>query len=103
MGNFRQISRQEWSAADTVESINAGSLQRIADATEAMAKGHVELARERDNYKRWYDSGTAFRNVDGSTMTADAFFAAAANRSVKVRGSWNGAAFNATEVELQGS
>ena len=48
-------------------------------------------------------AGTAFRNVDGSTMTADAFFAAAANRSVKVRGSWNGAAFNATEVELQGS
>lgn len=62
MGNFRQISRQEWSAADTVESINAGSLQRIADATEAMAKGHVELARERDNYKRWYEQEQERRN-----------------------------------------
>lgn len=56
MGNFRQISRQEWSAADTVESINAGSLQRIADATEAMAKGHVELANERDRLKGWAEN-----------------------------------------------
>lgn len=47
--------------------------------------------------------GTAYRNTDGSAMTADAFFAAAANRSVKVRGTWTGASFTATEAELQSS
>lgn len=45
--------------------------------------------------------GTAYRNTDGSSMTADAFFAAAASRIVKVRGSWNGTTFTATEAELQ--
>ena len=34
-------------------------------------------------------------------MTADAFFAAAPNRVVKVRGTWSGASFGASEAELE--
>ena len=35
----------------TIEAINAGSLQRIADATEKMAVRHTDLMRERDSFK----------------------------------------------------
>ncbi len=45
--------------------------------------------------------GTQYRNVDDTAMTADAFFAAASNRIVKVRGTWNGASFSAAEAELE--
>ncbi len=45
--------------------------------------------------------GTQFRNVDDTAMTADAFFAAAPNRVVKVRGTWSGASFGASEAELE--
>jgi thiamine kinase-like enzyme len=56
MGSAREGSRTEWNweKNNTVEVINAGSLQRIADACELMAKNHAELIRERDNYERWY-------------------------------------------------
>jgi hypothetical protein len=48
---LRDISKQQWADGDnpTVERINAGSLQRIADAAELMAKNHTELVRERDS------------------------------------------------------
>lgn len=59
MPNFREASRQNWDGANTVEHINAGSLQRIADATELMAKRHTELIRERDNYERMWRTATA--------------------------------------------
>lgn len=48
MGTQRQASRREWNSRDTAEDINCGSLQRIADATEAMARNHIEL-QERYN------------------------------------------------------
>ncbi|AVF41537.1 hypothetical protein AL486_18920 [Pandoraea apista] len=32
-----------------------GSLLRIADASEAMAKNHVQLQRDRDMYFNWYE------------------------------------------------
>lgn len=41
-------------ATFTNEQINIGSLQRIADATEVMAKNYIELQRELEKYKRWY-------------------------------------------------
>lgn len=46
-------------------------------------------------------AGTQFRNLDGSATTASAFFAAAASRVVKVRGTWNGASFSATEAGFE--
>jgi len=45
--------------------------------------------------------GTQFRNVDDSPMTADEFFAAIGDQFVKVRGTWNGAAFAADEAQLE--
>ena len=54
MADFRGDSREVWTSAKTVEHINAGSLQRIADATELMARRHLDLIRERDEYERRY-------------------------------------------------
>lgn len=52
--NFRQHSKDSFAGPATIEAINAGSLQRIADATEAMAKNHTQLIRERDMYEKLY-------------------------------------------------
>ena len=41
-----------------VDRIQIGCLQRIADATELMAKRHQDLVDERDYYKRRYDETT---------------------------------------------
>lgn len=53
---MRAISRKDFTSAqgNTLEAMNAGSLQRIADATEKMALRHTELIRDRDMYERWY-------------------------------------------------
>lgn len=57
---MRDLSKKSWIARDsTLASINAGSLQRIADATEKMAQRHTELIRERDDYERWYKAAVA--------------------------------------------
>lgn len=40
----------------TGEEIKVGCLQRIAAATEAMAKNHDQLVRDRDYYKKLADS-----------------------------------------------
>ena len=55
MPNMRESSRWQWTSGDTVAEINAGSLQRIADASELMAKNHAELIAERDKFKSWYE------------------------------------------------
>lgn len=49
--NFRVASREEWDASHTVEHINAGSLQRIADATEKMAQNYDDMRENRDFWK----------------------------------------------------
>lgn len=57
---LRDHSKKTWIAMDkTLASINAGSLQRIADATETMAQRHTDLLRERDDYERWYKAAVA--------------------------------------------
>jgi valyl-tRNA synthetase len=62
MVTLRDTSRKVWSSNDTLEAINAGSLQRIDDATEAMAKNHIalenqvkELEASRDYWRERYD------------------------------------------------
>lgn len=48
-----ELSRQTWTAENpNLEHINAGSLQRIAAATEKMAERHTELIRQRDSFER---------------------------------------------------
>jgi len=55
--SFRDGSRLNFPAGKTltIEEINCGSLQRIADATEAMAKEYNELLRMKNLYSRWYE------------------------------------------------
>jgi hypothetical protein len=47
-------SRRSWGAADpaTIEQLKLGCLQRIADATEVMAKRYSLLIEERDYWER---------------------------------------------------
>lgn len=61
---LRDRSRENWTEggereSPSYEAINAGSLQRIADATELMARSYVALIEERDRYKRWYEEERA--------------------------------------------
>lgn len=56
--NLRQYSRKDYSSRNTsgptVEDINAGSLQRIADATELMASNHIQMEKDLKFYKNMY-------------------------------------------------
>ena len=56
MVNCRNRSRQEWppNSPITHNDLYLGSLQRIADANELMAKNHRELVAERDRYEKWW-------------------------------------------------
>ena len=55
MATLREASKKNWDADDTTVDITAGSLQRIADACEVMAKSQNQLIYNRDAYKRWYE------------------------------------------------
>lgn len=55
MGNMRQASKGSWNSDDTREDINAGSFQRIADATEKMATGVGFIIEERERLKSWHE------------------------------------------------
>ena len=68
MANFRERSRQEWNADTTIEHINAGSLQRIADAVETVAKNYTALQQERDRYKKWYEDERESRKQSERSM-----------------------------------
>lgn len=53
MGNMREASKKHWHSSDTIQEINAGSLQRIADATELMAGNYIKLQKQKDMYEDW--------------------------------------------------
>ncbi len=46
---MRETSRREWSSNTSIEHINCGSLQRIADALEKVAVNYDSLLRD----KKW--------------------------------------------------
>jgi hypothetical protein len=53
--NQREASRAEWRTHGVPpcrDEINSGSLQRIADATEAMAESWIQLRNRADYYER---------------------------------------------------
>ena len=53
--NQREASRKEWlthGVPPRHDEINCGSLQRIADATEAMAESWTQLRNRADYYER---------------------------------------------------
>lgn len=59
MTDTRQDSVKTWVSDGTLESINSGSLQRIADAAEKMALRYTELIDARNGFERWYIAGQA--------------------------------------------
>lgn len=63
--DYREASRKNWAPLDghhmTDDRIQVGCLQRIADATESMAKNYADLIRERDKYLRWFREEQAYR------------------------------------------
>lgn len=63
MSTMGEASRRDWTSRDTVEHINAGSLQRIAAALELSCKDREKLERDyaymrsrRDNLQQQLDS-----------------------------------------------
>lgn len=56
--SFIEQSKTEWQSSlggnPTKYDLQTGSLQRIALATEQMAKNYVQLQLDHDMYKRWY-------------------------------------------------
>lgn len=54
----REVSRRHWTASQggTHEEIRTGCLQRIADATELMAKSYSDVISERDYFKERAES-----------------------------------------------
>lgn len=47
MPTIKDNSRGTWTGLGTIEHINAGSLQRIADATEKIAVNYDDLLRDK--------------------------------------------------------
>jgi len=52
MTTLRESSKSSWNGSGSIEHINAGSLQRIADAVETMSGSYADLIHERDLYAR---------------------------------------------------
>lgn len=50
--NIREHSRKNFIAEFTYEAINAGSLQRIADAVEKVAISHIQMEQQLDELKK---------------------------------------------------
>lgn len=71
---FRAQSRKEWVAPEnkkpTIEQLQLGALQRIADATERMAQSHEEILASRDRYKKWYEDAQRARKIDARSAAA---------------------------------
>lgn len=56
MSTLRETSIKTWNGNNSIEHINAGSFQRIADACEVMSKNHAELIAKADRYEKWYNA-----------------------------------------------
>lgn len=53
MMEMRVLSRKTWQGSGTIEEINAGSLQRIADAVETISKPYLELLNQVERLKEY--------------------------------------------------
>jgi len=55
--SMREESKKEYShnIPSCIEAINTGSLQRIADATEAMAKNFIQMQKDLNYYRNRLD------------------------------------------------
>lgn len=57
MAELRSASKAQYDSAGTpsLDQINCGSLQRIADAAEVMARRYVDLLKDVEQYRRWWN------------------------------------------------
>lgn len=49
MATIRELSRKDWTGKDTIEYINSGHQQRIADALENIQREQIRHNREKIN------------------------------------------------------
>lgn len=76
--SWKDASRTAWETTGGNESgsdlsdarLQIGCLQRIADATESMARNYVQLQAERDRYERGWKEGRAENERLGRTIRA---------------------------------
>lgn len=54
--NCRELSKAHWKGEGKSEDINTGSLQRIADAVEVVARNYNEIILERNRYREWWEN-----------------------------------------------
>lgn len=59
--NQREASQKNWKSGNTIEDINSGSLQRIADATEMMANNYASLITARNTFESLWKREVANR------------------------------------------
>ncbi len=59
MSDFREASKRRWTSNTSVEHINAGSLQRIADAMELSCRNREQLERDYAYMRKARDSERA--------------------------------------------
>lgn len=71
MATLKDVSRTDYTAAaPTIENINAGSLQRLAAASELMARNYNTLIEEAARHKRWYEDERDRCRRHARTITA---------------------------------
>lgn len=64
--NLKELSKNEFGptgVSPTIDQINCGSLQRIADATEKMATGYIQMERDLKWYKQKFEEVSKTRNA----------------------------------------
>lgn len=70
MPNCREDSKAHWKSDQTTDKINMGSLQRIADAAEAMAQNYNILFNDLEFYKKRYREMITVKKKQDRTIAA---------------------------------
>jgi hypothetical protein len=70
---YREESRKDWYREEglpTTDQLKLGCLQRIADATETMARRYSDLLYERDDYKKRYEGACLHNDASNRRIAA---------------------------------
>lgn len=70
MATIAEDAKKAWNSGGTWESINAGNLQRIADAVEKMSGSYAVVINERDYYQGQYRAQIRKREEAERTIRA---------------------------------
>lgn len=72
--SYKEGSRANWGVETdndnplNIEQIQTGAILRIADATEAMAKRHIELLDDKAMYEKWYINEVKKHQMTANTL-----------------------------------